>query len=79
MEIRESQPKGLRSKFEIDIASDDEVIVTVQKSGHKDIFLRESPGEDAEKLVSLTDKEARMLGAILIGAYSEPDQINHNE
>ncbi|WP_254810584.1 hypothetical protein [Natronosalvus amylolyticus] len=72
MEVRESNPKGVRKQYEMDISSDEELVVTVRKSGQKDVHLRESPDEDASKLFTLSDKEARVLGMILIDAYLEP-------
>lgn len=72
MEVRESNPKGVRKQYEMDISGDEELVVTVRKSGQKDVHIRESPGEDASKLFTLSDKEARVLGTILIGAYLEP-------
>ena len=72
MEVRESNPKGVRKQYKMDISGDEELVVTVRKSGQKDVHLRESPGEDASKLFTLSDKEARILGTILIGAYIEP-------
>ena len=72
MEVRESNPKGVRKQYEMDISGNEELVVTVRKSGQRDIYIRESPGEDASDLFSLSDKEARVLGTILIGAYLEP-------
>lgn len=72
MEVRESNPKGVRKQYKMDISGDEELVVTVRKSGQKDVHIRESPGEDASKLFTLSDKEARILGTILIGAYLEP-------
>lgn len=72
MEVRESSPKGVRKQYEMDLSGDEELVVTVRKSGQKDVHIRESPGEDASKLFTLSDKEARVLGSILIGAYLEP-------
>ena len=43
------------------------------KNGHREIFFRDARETDEyEKVVDLTDSQARVLGLILVGAYYQP-------
>jgi len=70
-EVTEKNLPGVGKRFSFDI-EDRQVIVTIQNDGTRKLFVRESPDDDAEELLRLTDEESRVLGTILEGVYFQP-------
>lgn len=58
--------------FTVDIEEDRELRIVIHNTGRREVFLRESPDEDSEKLFELSDKLARTVGTILDGSYFQP-------
>jgi TrkA domain protein len=71
MNVRESDLPGVGKKFSFD-ADDYEVIVIVHNTGRREVYKRRDPDEDSEKVLELSNKEARVVGSILEGAYFQP-------
>ncbi|WP_336365327.1 cation:proton antiporter regulatory subunit [Halalkalicoccus salilacus] len=72
MEIHATELPGIGKRFEIELETEDQIIVIIHKTGQREIFYRSSPNHDAEELVELTDEKARLLGSILIGGFYQP-------
>ncbi|MFW5984288.1 MAG: cation:proton antiporter regulatory subunit [Halobacteria archaeon] len=71
MDVRESELPGVGKKFSFD-ADDYEVIVIVHNTGRREVYTRHDPDEDSEKVLELSNREARVVGSILEGAYFQP-------
>ncbi len=72
MSVYETELPGVGKKFEVDIGDQARVVVVIHHSGRREIFLRDDPEADVEKLFELDDQLARQLGSILEGAYFQP-------
>lgn len=72
MDVSETDLPGVGKRFELDIGSGETVVILVHNTGRRELFLRPDPDADAEELLDLTDKQARMVGSILEGAHFQP-------
>ena len=72
MVIYESDLPGVGKKFEIDLEDDTQLIIVNHNTGKRELFFRETPDDDSEKLFELSDKMARQIGTIMEGAYFQP-------
>ena len=72
MEISETDLPGVGKRFELDLGDGESAIVVVHNTGRRELFVRPEPDADAEELLDLTDKEARIIGSILEGAHFQP-------
>ncbi|MDZ7689374.1 MAG: TrkA C-terminal domain-containing protein [Halobacteriales archaeon] len=71
MNVKESDLPGVGKKFTLE-ADDTEIIIILHNTGRREIFTRESPDDDSEKVLELSDKESRLFASILEGAYFQP-------
>lgn len=71
MDVSETDLPGVGKRFEVDIGGE-AVVVLVHNTGRRELFLRPDPDADAERLLDLSDKEARIIGSILEGAHFQP-------
>jgi len=71
MNVRESDLPGVGKKFTLE-TDNGEVIVILHNTGRREVFTRADPDEDSEKVLEMTDKESRLFGSILEGAYFQP-------
>lgn len=71
MNVNEADLPGVGKKFTLDI-DDTEVIIIIHNTGRREVFTRESPDEDSEKVLEMSDKQSRLFGSILEGAYFQP-------
>lgn len=73
MEVREVELPGIGMKFSFETEEGETLCVVIHKTGQREIY-RFLPGQDIpESVIELSDKEARELGAILIGTHFQPD------
>lgn len=72
MDVTETDLPGVGKKFELDVGGGETVVIIVHNTGRRELFLRPEPGADAEELLDLSDREARMVGSILEGAHFQP-------
>ena len=72
MDISETVLPGVGKRFEADIGDGESAVVLVHNTGRRELFLRPEPGADAEKVLDLSDSEARLVGSILEGAHFQP-------
>ena len=71
MNVKESDLPGVGKKFTLEV-DDNEVIIILHNTGRREVFTRESPDEDSEKVLELSDKESRLFASVLEGAYFQP-------
>lgn len=69
MTVYESEIPGIGRKFELPLEDGGRAVVILHHDGRREVFHRPDPDADSRKLLDLTDREARRLGALLEGAY----------
>ena len=70
-QIREQELPGIGRRYSVD-ADGDEVSIVIHHSGRRDIYLSDRTGHQPPRVATLTDDQARRLGAVLAGAYFQP-------
>jgi TrkA domain protein len=71
MTVYETDVPGVGRKFELDIDGEKRAVVLLHHDGRVELFRRDTPDADSEKVFDLTRGEANRLGSILEGAYFE--------
>jgi TrkA domain protein len=71
MTVYETDVPGIGKKFELDLGGSARAVVLLHHDGRVEVFRRESPDADSEKVFDLTQGQANRLGSILEGAYFE--------
>jgi TrkA domain protein len=71
MTVYESDVPGVGRKFELDVGGGARAVVLLHHDGRVEVFRRDAPDADSEKLFDLTSGQANRLGSILEGAYFE--------
>lgn len=72
MVVHESDLPGVGKKFEVDLKGEETLVIVIHNTGKRELFIRETPNADSEKLFELSDKLARQVGTIMEGAYFQP-------
>lgn len=72
MVIYEADVPGVGKRYEIETGDGERLVVIVHHDGKREIFRREDPDADAEKLFDLSSKQAREAATILEGADFQP-------
>ncbi|MGM0592159.1 MAG: cation:proton antiporter regulatory subunit [Halobacteriota archaeon] len=72
MTVYESDLPGVGKKFEVDIGDGSRLVIVIHNTGKREVFLRETPDSDSERLFGLSDRLARQVGTILEGSYFQP-------
>lgn len=71
MTVYETDVPGVGRKFELEIGDGARAVALLHHDGRVELFRRDSPDADSEKLLDLTSGQANRLGSILEGAYFE--------
>lgn len=71
MKVYETDIPGVGRKFELGLAGDVSVVVVLHHDGRCEVFRRDGPDADGEKVLDLSSEQANTLGSILEGAYFE--------
>jgi len=71
MKVYETDIPGVGRKFELELAGETSVVVVLHHDGRCELFRRDGPDEDGEKILDLSSDQANSLGSILEGAYFE--------
>ena len=70
-QIREQELPGIGRRYSVQ-ADGGEVSVVIHHSGRRDIYLADTTGHRQPAVATLSDDQARRLGAVLAGAYFQP-------
>jgi TrkA domain protein len=70
--VYESDLPGVGRKHEIELGDGERLVVVTHNTGRREVFRRDGPDADSEKLFDLDDRLARQIGTILEGAYFQP-------
>lgn len=71
MKVYETDIPGVGRKFELDLSGGRSVVVVLHHDGRTELFRRDGPDADGEKVLDLSSEQANKLGSILEGAYFE--------
>ena len=71
MKVYETDIPGVGRKFELGLAGEVSVVVVLHHDGRCELFRRDGPDADGEKILDLSSDQANTLGSILEGAYFE--------
>lgn len=72
MQVKEHDLPGVGKKFALATNEGERMTVIIHNTGHREVYLFRGKEEYPACAVRLEDAEARMLGAILGGAYFQP-------
>lgn len=72
MVIYEADVPGVGKRFEVEIGDEERMVVIVHHDGKREIFRRDDPDADAEKVFDISSQEAREVANILQGADFQP-------
>jgi TrkA domain protein len=79
MTVYETDVPGVGKKFEVELGSDERLVVLLHHDGKREVFHKDDPDADAERLFTLSGQLAREVGAILQGAYFQPVETDEVE
>lgn len=72
MVIYEADVPGVGKRFEVELGDEERFVVIVHHDGKREIFRRDHPDADAEKLFDFSSKEAREVANAIQGADFQP-------
>jgi TrkA domain protein len=70
---------GIGHRYELHTTDGTEAVVVIHHSGRRDLYVKESGRKRPQAALTLTDTQARTLGAILGGAYFKPAVVEDIE
>ena len=70
-QIHEQELPGIGRRYSVQ-AEGAEVSVVIHHSGRRDVYLSDPTGHHPPSVATLSDDQARRLGAVLAGAYFQP-------
>ncbi|AXG07575.1 potassium transporter TrkA [Haloplanus rubicundus] len=76
MRVYESEVPGVGRKFELELTGGKSAVVVVHHDGRCELFRRDGPDADGEKILDLKGEQANRLGSILEGAYFESVDVD---
>jgi len=71
-EIHETELPGVGKKYTMETKEHGKIVVVIHSTGQRDLYLFEKCCEEPSVSMALSDEEARLLGAVLEGAYYQP-------
>ncbi len=71
-EIKECDLPGIGKKFSLELDSGDKLVVVIHSSGEREVFKFTRGNDEPTSVTTLSDEEARQIGAILSGTYFQP-------
>lgn len=77
-DIREQELPGIGRRYSVPTEGG-EISVVIHHSGRRDLYLANEGGRRAPSVATLSDNQARRLGAVLAGAYFQPTLANRIE
>ncbi len=77
--VTEQNLPGIGRRYDVAAADGGEVTVVLHHSGRRDLYVREPGRPEPNASVSLSDAQARALGAVVGGAYFKPAVVEEIE
>ncbi len=78
-DIGEQDLPGIGRRYDLRDADGNDVAVIIHHSGRRDLYAQRGGRGDMDLVLSLTDDQARRLGAIIGGAYFKPAAVSEIE
>jgi TrkA domain protein len=78
-DVEEHDLPGIGRRYDLRDADGRPVAVIIHHSGRRDVYVTRDRGDDMDVAVSLTDDQARRMGAILGGAFFKPAVVTQME
>ena len=78
-EVSELELPGIGRRFDLDHLDGGRITVVIHHSGRRDLYLLPSDEDEPNAVMTLTDRQARSLGAVLGGAYFKPAMVEEIE
>lgn len=72
MKIHESDLPGVGKKFRCELSGERSLVIVIHNTGTREIYIQEKNGEDARKVIELSNQDSREIAAILGGTYFQP-------
>lgn len=72
MVIYEADVPGVGKRYEVEVGGGERVVVIVHHDGKRELFRREGPDADADKLFEFTAEQARQVATTLEGTDFQP-------
>lgn len=77
--VTEQTLPGIGRRYDLRASNGGEVTVVLHHSGRRDLYVRDPDRDEPRAAITLTDSQARALGAILGGAYFKPAVVEEIE
>jgi TrkA domain protein len=71
MKVYENEVPGVGQKYEMELTGKTWLVVVLHHDGRCELFRRDGPDADGEKILDLNGEQANKLGSVLEGAYFE--------
>ena len=71
-EIKECDLPGIGRKFTLELDSGDKLVIVIHSSGEREVFKFLKDNDEPASVTTLSDEEARQIGAILAGTFFQP-------
>jgi TrkA domain protein len=78
-EVAEQELPGIGRRYDLDHLDGGRITVVIHHSGRRDLYLLPEGDDEPNAVLTLTDHQARALGAILGGAYFKPAVVEEIE
>jgi TrkA domain protein len=75
-DVVEQELPGIGQRYEMEAIEGGTICVTIHHSGRRDVYVLPRGGGDPKAALTLTDAQARTLGAVLGGAYFKPAMVD---
>jgi TrkA domain protein len=76
--IEQSLP-GIGQRYELHTEEGGTIVVVLHHSGRRDMYVMDPRDDEPKAAVTLSDSQARTLGAVLAGAYFKPAVVEDIE
>jgi len=76
MNVYETDIPGVGRRFELPLTGDASVVAVLHHDGRCELYRRDDPDADGEKILDLSGEHANTLGSILEGAYFESVDVD---
>lgn len=71
-DVKETTLPGIGKKYEVYLDANRSIAIVIETSGNREVFVRDHPDDDYERVATFTDSQARTIGLFLVGAYYQP-------
>lgn len=78
-EVAEQSLPGIGQRYDVRTEGNESVTVVIHHSGRRDLYITTRGADEPQATTTLSDRQARTLGAILGGAYFTPAVVEEIE